>query len=225
MKRDLSINISEVFFSTQGEGSTLGYPAIFIRLSGKCNVGCSYCDSKHAWVGKEKIYIEDLMDDISKYNCDRVVVTGTEPSIIRNFDKLIEILKNHEYIIEVETNGTKIVSPKVLNCVDKWNVSVKLASCGVKERKRIKPEAIKFFNSLSNVEFKFVISDQNDFDEMERLRFDYKIDKDKVRLMAQGAIRRELIKNMKKLIVLAKKGNYRITPRLQTFLWSNTRGK
>ena len=55
----------EKFHSLQGEGFHTGKSAFFLRLAG-CNVGCSWCDTKHSW-DKEKyplISIDKIIDAI-----------------------------------------------------------------------------------------------------------------------------------------------------------------
>ncbi|NOQ47480.1 MAG: hypothetical protein GQ559_12595 [Desulfobulbaceae bacterium] len=42
------MNLSELFYSIQGESTRAGLPCAFIRLSG-CNLHCSYCDSRYSW--------------------------------------------------------------------------------------------------------------------------------------------------------------------------------
>ena len=43
-----ALPIVETFHSLQGEGVHAGRSAFFIRLGG-CQVGCSWCDTKHSW--------------------------------------------------------------------------------------------------------------------------------------------------------------------------------
>ena len=40
------MKINEIFYSIQGEGPSIGQPAIFIRLAG-CNQNCTFCDTKY----------------------------------------------------------------------------------------------------------------------------------------------------------------------------------
>ena len=57
----------EKFHSLQGEGFHTGKSAYFIRLAG-CNVGCSWCDTKHSWDQKKYplISIEKIVNEINK---------------------------------------------------------------------------------------------------------------------------------------------------------------
>jgi len=65
---DQEINISEIFYSIEGEGRTIGQPKVFIRVFG-CPFECSFCDSKHS-ISKSKNlsdkYRMSLRDVISK---------------------------------------------------------------------------------------------------------------------------------------------------------------
>ena len=45
---DVPINIAEIFYSVQGEGTFTGVPTVFIRLQG-CSLGCTWCDTKYTW--------------------------------------------------------------------------------------------------------------------------------------------------------------------------------
>ena len=40
----MQANISEIFYSAQGEGKYIGVAQVFIRLSG-CPYDCPYCDT------------------------------------------------------------------------------------------------------------------------------------------------------------------------------------
>ena len=48
------LKINEIFYSIQGEGSTIGTPSIFLRLSG-CNLKCYWCDTPFTWLYSKEI--------------------------------------------------------------------------------------------------------------------------------------------------------------------------
>lgn len=71
--------VVEVFHSIQGEGFNVGKTAIFVRLAG-CDVGCSWCDTKHSWSSQGKeLGVDLLVEQVKKTNPEIVVITGGEP--------------------------------------------------------------------------------------------------------------------------------------------------
>ena len=79
MKNDLALNISEVFYSIQGESSYAGYPCVFIRVAG-CNLRCSFCDARYTYEedGVETT-IADLLEKVTEHPKALVEITGGEP--------------------------------------------------------------------------------------------------------------------------------------------------
>lgn len=76
----LKIPISEIFFSIQGEGLLQGIPSVLVRLSG-CNLNCAWCDSKMK--SSYVVSFEELINQISKYNCKYIILTGVSHLYIR----------------------------------------------------------------------------------------------------------------------------------------------
>ena len=74
----MNLKINEIYYSIQGESSYSGIPCIFIRLT-YCNLRCSYCDTEYAFYDGKEMNIKQIMDEVDKYNCDLVEVTGGEP--------------------------------------------------------------------------------------------------------------------------------------------------
>lgn len=104
--------ISEIFPSLQGEGAYIGYPVIFVRLSG-CTRKCRWCDTKYHKEGKS-LSISYVAHQIlmlgNKYNISIVIFTGGEPllqvsaitEVINEIRRLDGIFK---YVFHLETNG------------------------------------------------------------------------------------------------------------------------
>ena len=78
-----------------------------------------------------------------------------------------KITKNQS-IAEIETNGTFVIKGELFNILDQINCSVKLSNSGMDQKQRIKPEAIKRIMEHYNYWFKFVISKEEDWDEILR---------------------------------------------------------
>jgi organic radical activating enzyme len=69
---------------------------------------------------------------------------------------------------EIETNGTIVIDVKLFNMLDQINCSPKLANSGMIEKQRIVPAAIKRIMEHKNYQFKFVISTEEDVQELFR---------------------------------------------------------
>src|SRR5437763_13398847 len=77
----LTIHVSELFLSIQGEGPSAGMPAHFLRLQG-CSVGCHWCDSKYTWeaAGGRALVIDAAFDELAALgHASLLVITGGEP--------------------------------------------------------------------------------------------------------------------------------------------------
>ena len=88
--------VVETFHSLQGEGIHAGRSAFFIRLGG-CNVGCSWCDTKHSWPEgvHPRLVIASLADaavDAVANGAGFVVITGGEP-LHHNLNELCGALR------------------------------------------------------------------------------------------------------------------------------------
>ena len=100
------MKISEIFFSTNGEGKFSGLNSVFIRTFG-CPLKCSWCDSMYAVEdGQYKdMTIGEILDYIKRYRCKRVTLTGGEPVIQETANDLINALTARGYHVELETCG------------------------------------------------------------------------------------------------------------------------
>ena len=46
------LRLTEIFLSLQGEARSVGWPTVFVRLTG-CPLRCQYCDTAYAFHGGE----------------------------------------------------------------------------------------------------------------------------------------------------------------------------
>jgi len=225
--------ISEIFYSIQGEGLNLGRPSIFIRLY-YCNLYCSWCDTKYTWLNQEKAkegidYF--LMDNeviykaISSYPANNVVITGGEPLLHQSkLVDLIKLLKTKNYSVEIETNGTIMPKADLIDKVDLFTVSPKLANSGVKYEHRIRKDVLKLFSSLENAVFKFVIQEKEDIEEVLSLVKELGIKNEKIFLMPEGTNPSILLSRSSWLVEICKEFNFKFSPRLHIMIWGNKRG-
>ena len=109
------MKIVEIFKSIQGEGSNFGKQVIFIRL-GNCNLKCPWCDTD--WKKYKELTIQEIMEEISKYNCKNVIITGGEPTI-NNLTPLLKELKN-KGIENIVVEDNKLALRLKFYGIDTW---------------------------------------------------------------------------------------------------------
>jgi len=172
LKMKDNLVISEKFYSIQGEGQTMGIPSIFIRLSG-CNILCQseswVCDSIEVWRKGTKTPFEQVLtdDEVQRlFNGAHLIFTGGEP--LMHQKKIVEYLDWFKEVegfmptLEFETNGTIMPCRELIDVVNYWNCSPKLANSGEPYERRVKPLVITELNKQNNVIFKFVIQKKED---------------------------------------------------------------
>ena len=109
-----SIPVVETFHSLQGEGHHYGRSAFFIRLAG-CNVGCTWCDTKHSWpmANHAKQDVDALAVQATQAKdagAAFVVITGGEP-LHHNLQPLTDALDcSCGLPIHLETSGVDQLS-------------------------------------------------------------------------------------------------------------------
>ncbi len=99
------LDISEIFYSIQGESSYAGFPCVFVRLSG-CNLRCNYCDAQYTWESGETMDIDKILSIVNTYPCDLVEVTGGEPLFQEHCSELLEKLVQYGKTVLLESNGS-----------------------------------------------------------------------------------------------------------------------
>lgn len=130
----MNLQVSEIFYSLQGEGARIGTPTIFIRLKGckakhACYSAGIKCDTEFE-SGKEMSY-----NDIIKWiednapQCNEITWTGGEPTD-QLTKEIIDCFKAEGFYQAIETSGLNpvpngidfiCVSPKVAEHVIKKN--------------------------------------------------------------------------------------------------------
>jgi len=93
----------EIFESLQGEGRNTGRPCVFIRFAG-CNLSCPWCDTDVKT--RFTLSLEDLLKEVRAFKAKSVILTGGEPTLVKEMPELVAALKNSGCWIGVETNGT-----------------------------------------------------------------------------------------------------------------------
>jgi 7-carboxy-7-deazaguanine synthase len=153
------MKVNEIFYSIQGEGVLVGIPSIFLRLTW-CNLRCSFCDTTYAYEQGTEMSIQEILDEIKKFACTYVCLTGGEPLLQKDAPKLIEHLLQKNYKICLETNGSisikKFVGKKSLMI----SLDIKCPSSGSHEQMNMKN--ISYLSKKDQL--KFIIKNKEDYD-------------------------------------------------------------
>lgn len=105
----INYKVVEIFESINGEGKKAGQLALFIRFQ-KCNLTCSYCDTK--WANSDDspytlMNLEELYKKVVESGIKNVTITGGEPLLQENIEIFLKKLaENPEINVEIETNGS-----------------------------------------------------------------------------------------------------------------------
>ncbi|MBU1699206.1 MAG: 7-carboxy-7-deazaguanine synthase QueE [Candidatus Eisenbacteria bacterium] len=106
----ITLRVTEIFQSIQGESSYAGWPCAFIRLTG-CPLRCTYCDTAYAFEGGETYTIDGILSLIDPFKCRLVQVTGGEPLAQKGTIPLLQVLADRGYKVLLETGGSEDIRP------------------------------------------------------------------------------------------------------------------
>jgi len=151
------LRITEIFFSLQGESRTVGFPTVFIRLTG-CPLRCHYCDTEYAFTGGEYQQIEDIIQTANQYKTPFITVTGGEPLAQPNCLILLEKLCDMGKQVSLETSGALDVSKVDLRVVKVMDLKTPKSG----EMMRNLWDNIAYLNPKDQI--KFVICGRQDYD-------------------------------------------------------------
>jgi 7-carboxy-7-deazaguanine synthase len=151
------LRITEIFYSLQGEARSVGWPTVFVRLTG-CPLRCRYCDTAYAFHGGESRGIDQIERAVAAYAPRYVTVTGGEPLAQPACRDLLERLAARGYDVSLETGGAFDIGgidPRV-------SVVMDLKTPGSGEAARNRYENIELLRTRDQV--KFVICDRADYE-------------------------------------------------------------
>ena len=168
MPEKMSLRITEIFFSIQGETSKIGLPTVFIRLTG-CPLRCQYCDTSYAFYGGEVMLFEDIIHRVTKFNCKDVCVTGGEPLAQANSKKLLKDLADLDFQVSLETGGS--ISLKEVDERVKIIMDIKTPDSGEATKNRW--ENLELLKQTD--ELKIVICSREDYQWSKEIIEQYKI--------------------------------------------------
>jgi 7-carboxy-7-deazaguanine synthase len=150
------LQITEIFYSLQGESNTVGIPTVFVRLTG-CPLRCGYCDTAYAFSGGEEMDLNSIVERIAAFGCNQITVTGGEPLAQEQCPELLSRLCDDGYQVSLETSGAldlSEVDSRVTKVMD-----IKTPGSGEAEK--------NLFSNITHLtrsdQIKFVICDEADY--------------------------------------------------------------
>jgi len=214
--KPLSLKISEIFFSLQGEASRAGLPTVFVRLTG-CPLRCVWCDTEHAFAGGQIMTLERILDDVGSYGVPQICVTGGEPLAQKNCLPLLTALCDAGYDVSLETSGALDISgvdARVSRIVD-----LKAPGSG-ESGKNLWPNLDQL---TTRDELKFVLKDRTDYEWARQTISSHHLDAACPLLFS--AVQGELDPTTLAEWILADRLPVRFQFQLHKLLWGNMRGK
>jgi 7-carboxy-7-deazaguanine synthase len=236
-----TLRVNEIFGPTiQGEGKSAGKKVLFLRLT-ECNLYCVWCDTPYTWnwkgtdfehpVKHDKLLETHLMsdEDILKSlrgldtGAKSLVVSGGEPLIQqKRLASLLKTLHSEAWRVEIETNGTVSPTKDIVGSVSQINCSPKLSSAKIPYNKRIKSNTLAALNSCDKTNFKFVVANNADAQELLALHKEFKFRE--VYVMAEGQTRAELLQKDAWIRQFCSGHGFAYVERLHILKWGSKRG-
>jgi 7-carboxy-7-deazaguanine synthase len=153
------MEVCEVFFSIQGEGTDIGLPTVFVRTSG-CNLTCNWCDTKYSWEPGEERSVKDVMEEVRSHGVKRVCISGGEPMLqAEEVTALVAALEKEGFEVLVETNGSIDLDEVTRGPRTRISMDLKCPSSGMQDRNLFTNVAKLRADDL----LKFVIAHQEDY--------------------------------------------------------------
>lgn len=197
------------------------------------------CDSIPVWISGHKKPFEYLynkweqegvLDDI-KGQIVHLIWTGGEPTMKVNQECIVSFLQwffnltDCRVYSEIETNGTCYIENKMMHWLSQINCSAKLSNSGHSKEERIVPTALKRIMEHPNYWFKFVISSEEDIQEMfEDFIKPFNIPLQKVICMPGMSRQEEYFERTKFIMEMAKKYKFIGLSRQHIASWDQVTG-
>lgn len=232
----MSKHISEIYPCLQGEGSLAGTPSILIRTLG-CNLRCGWCDTPYtSWqLEKGTFEVSDIQNFIDQHpQIGDVIITGGEPCISPAIEEIITLCKENHRRITLETNGTRLLSDKLIQQIDLVSLSPKLCNSipatddkwkNRHDRERLNIPVIKhWIQKAPSFQLKFVLNHHDDLREIQQISTEAGIDHTHIYLMPQGTTEQQLKQKRLWLADICISQGYHFCERLHIVIYGDKRG-
>ena len=210
------LRINEIFHSLQGEADAVGYPTVFVRLTG-CPLRCQYCDTEYAFHAGDWWNLDAIVDKVRSYETRHVCVTGGEPLAQPDCPTLLERLCDAGFQVSLETSGAldiAAVDKRVSRVVD-----VKTPGSHEAARNRID----NFGLLTPRDQLKFVICSREDYDWSKAFLLEHGLS-ERARILFSPSYN-EVSPRALADWILADRLSVRFQLQLHKVLWGDTPGK
>ena len=209
-----TLNITEIFYSLQGEAKEVGIPTVFVRLTG-CPLRCNYCDTAYAFKGNNPLSIQHILDEVAQYNAQYICVTGGEPMAQSNCLKLLDSLIDSGYNVSMETSGSIDITP--VNSKVSIVMDIKTPSSTEEHQNRY--ENLPILKSKDQL--KFVIASRSDFDWCNEILDNHEVESEILFSPVYESLKPVELAEW----ILEKKLNVRLQVQLHKLLWGDQKGR
>ena len=162
------LKLTEIFLSLQGEARSIGWPTVFVRLTG-CPLRCGYCDTAYAFHGGQWWEIDAILAEVARHGVRHVCVTGGEPLAQKRCIGLLKRLCDAGYDVSLETSGALDVSqvdPRVSRVLD-------IKTPGSREEHRNRWDNLPLLTARDQV--KFVLCGRADYEWARDVVFEHRL--------------------------------------------------
>jgi organic radical activating enzyme len=112
----------------------------------------------------------------------------------------------------------------MLDLISWWNCSPKLANSRVEFEKRVNSEAIRLLSECGRADFKFVVRNREDVDDIIDTYGKY-LSNERIWLMPEGSKRDIQTRRMIEVSEICIDYGFKFSPRLHVLLWNNESGR
>jgi 7-carboxy-7-deazaguanine synthase len=151
------LRVNEIFYSLQGESRSVGFPTVFVRLTG-CPLRCGYCDTEYAFHEGRWMTHAEILEQVATHKPRHVTVTGGEPLAQRPCLDLLSRLCDAGYEVSLETSGALDIGR--VDARVRIVMDVKTPGSGEAD----KNESANLGSLKPTDEIKFVICDRADYE-------------------------------------------------------------
>jgi 7-carboxy-7-deazaguanine synthase len=240
----LTLPVLEIFGPTiQGEGMVIGQKTMFVRTAG-CDYSCSWCDSAFTWDGsaKEDIQMmtpEAIWEELRQIGGDQfsfVTISGGNPALLKNLDRLIDLLKENQIKMGIETQGSRWQDWFLK--IDELTISPKPPSSNMITNFEVLDDIfakLRENHFEHNVSLKVVIFDEGDLEYAKSVHQRYpeipfylQVGNDDLTNLNNQELCQKLLQKyewlVNKVIEDHQLNNVKVLPQLHALLWGNKRG-